>query len=72
MFPKNPIYLISYLDKDETLDEYTKIIRIRAFKQDFLDECLELDLKTEFEHSLVIFDDIDSVINKKRKKRYMD
>ena len=68
MFRKNFIYLISYLDKDETLDEYKKIIRIKAFQQDFLDECLDIDLN-EFKNSLVIFDDIDSVINKKTKEK---
>ena len=69
MFPKNDIYLISYLEQDETLDEFKKIIRLNAFQQEFLDECLDIDLNKEFKDSLVIFDDIDSVINKKTKEK---
>jgi len=69
MFPKNQIYLISYLDQDETLDEYKEIIRLDAFQQEFLDECLDFDLETDFKNSLVIFDDIDSVVNKKTKEK---
>lgn len=63
LFSKNPIYLISYLDRDETLDEYKEIIRLDAFQAEFLDECMELDLETEFSNALVIFDDIDSIVN---------
>lgn len=69
MFPKNQIYLISYLDEDETLDAYKEIIRINAFQTEFLDECLDLDIKVEFGNSLVIFDDIDSIVNKKTKEK---
>jgi chromosomal replication initiation ATPase DnaA len=69
MFPKNQIYLISYLDKDETLDEFKKIIRINAFQEDFLNECLDFKLEEEFPNSLVIFDDIDSIVNKKTKEK---
>lgn len=69
MFPKNPIYLISYLDEDETLDAYKEIIRIDAFNAEFLDECLDLDLKTEFRNSFVIFDDVDSIVKKKIKEK---
>lgn len=69
MFPKNPIYLISYLEKDTTLDEYKEIIRLNAFQQDFLDECMDFNLEAEFSDSLVIFDDIDSIVNKKTKEK---
>jgi hypothetical protein len=69
MFPKNNIYLISYLDEDETLDAFKKIIRLNAFNAEFLDECMDLDIKTEFSDSLVIFDDIDCVVNKKTKEK---
>lgn len=69
MFPKNSIFLISYLDEDETLDAYKEIIRLNAFNAEFLDECMELDLKTEFGDSFVIFDDIDSIVNKKTKEK---
>jgi hypothetical protein len=67
MFPKNQIYLISYLDRDETIDEYKVIKRINAFTESFLNECLDIDLEAEFKNSFVIFDDIDSIINKKTK-----
>lgn len=67
MFKHNPIYLISYLDQDETLDAYKEITRIDAFQPKFLDECLDLDLE-EFRDSFVIFDDIDSVVNRKSKE----
>jgi len=69
MFPKNPIYLLSYLDKDETLDAYKEIIRINAFRQDFLDECMDWKLEDEFPNSFVIFDDIDAIVNKKTKEK---
>ena len=65
MFPKNPIYLISYLDEDETLDKYKKIKRIKAMTNQFLNNCMKLDLKTEFKNTFVIFDDIDSITEKK-------
>lgn len=68
MFPKNPIYLISYLEYDETLDEYDQITRIHAFTAAFLDECMKLDLE-EFRDSFIIFDDIDSVHNVHVKKK---
>jgi hypothetical protein len=65
MFPKNEIFLISYLDSDETIDEFKEITRLNCFNEEFLDQCLDLDLEVEFGHSLVIFDDIDSIVNKK-------
>lgn len=67
MFPKNPIYLISYLDEDETLDAYKDIIRLDAIQEDFLNECLDMDLE-DFRDSFVIFDDIDSIVNKNTKE----
>lgn len=69
MFPKNPIYLISYLEKDDTLDEYKEIIRINAFNHEFLDECMEMNLEEEFGNSFVIFDDIDSLTSKPMKDK---
>jgi hypothetical protein len=69
MFPKNPVYLISYLDEDETLDAYKEIIRLDALQPEFLDECMDMDLKTEFGNSFVIFDDIDSITSKKMKEK---
>jgi len=69
MFPNNPNYLISYLKYDETLDAYKEIIRIYAFKERFLEKCLDLDLVNEFSNSFVIFDDVDSIVNKKTKEK---
>lgn len=68
MFPNNNIYLISYLDRDETLDAYKDIIRLNCFNDEFLNECLSYDLEQEFKHSFVIFDDIDSITEKKVKQ----
>jgi hypothetical protein len=69
MFPKNPIFLISYLDQDTTLDAYKQIIRINAFTEEFLEECMDIDVEAEFGDSLVIFDDVDCVVNKKTKEK---
>jgi hypothetical protein len=67
MFPRNEIFLISYLDQDETLDSYDKITRLNCFNNEFLKEAGTLDLQTEFSNSFVIFDDIDSITEKKNK-----
>ena len=69
MFPKNPIFLISYLEQDTTLDAYKQIIRINAFTEEFLEECMDIDIEAEFGDSLVIFDDMDCVVNKKTKEK---
>lgn len=70
MFPNNHIYLISNLAHDETLDSYKVIQRLTgAMKPEFLNECLDLDLKSEFGNSFVIFDDVDNIVNKKVKDK---
>jgi hypothetical protein len=43
LFPKRPIYLISYLPKDETLDEFKKISRIDIYDKEFMKEELGID-----------------------------
>jgi len=68
LFPKNPIYLISYLEEDKTLDEYKKIIRM-DITPEVLDNLLRFDLKSDFANCLVIFDDIDSIDNKHVKDK---
>ena len=68
MLKNNPIYLISYLKYDETLDEYDKIKRINAFTPEFLDECMQIDFE-EFRDSFIIFDDIDSIHNLHVKRK---
>ena len=67
MFPDNDILLISYLEHDETLDEYKEIIRLDCFNTNFLSVCETLNIQNEFSNSLIIFDDIDSITNKKEK-----
>ena len=69
MFPKNEIFLISYLDKDKTLDAYKKITRLNCFNNEFMRECLNMKLEDNFQDSLVIFDDIDCIVEKKAKER---
>ena len=69
IFPENEIFLISYLEEDETLDEYKEIIRLDCFNDKFLSIIENLDIKNEFSNCLVIFDDIDSITNKKEKQK---
>ena len=56
MHPKNPIYLFSYLDEDETIDEIKKINRFDIHDKEFMDE--ELDPK-DFKDSCIVLDDIE-------------
>lgn len=67
MFPDNPIYLISYKDEDPTLDAYEEIIRLPALTPEFLGTCLDINFD-EFRDTFFIFDDIDSIVNKKTKE----
>eukprot|EP01041_Mallomonas_annulata_P017149 gene17149-35494_t len=67
LYPKRPIYMFSYLDEDSTLDEIKKIERININDADFLKEEIHA---SEFKDSCCIFDDIDTIPNKKiREKR---
>ena len=54
LWPERPINLVSYLKKDETLDECDFIKRLKA--DSFLDDPPKLE---EFDESLTIFDDIE-------------
>lgn len=67
LFPKNPIYLISYLKKDKTLDEFKKIIRVEWENLDFLTDCLKEEFFESLSNSFVIFDDVCSIVNKNQK-----
>ncbi len=60
MFPSNKVYLFSRLDRDENIDEL-KPKRIKI-TEELLDA--EVDLH-DFKNSLVIFDDIATISNKK-------
>ncbi len=65
-YPDRKIYLISKLKEDETLDgAKCKIHRIRA---DTLVSHPVQDIKHEFSHSLVIFDDYDTFTGELYKK----
>ena len=67
-YPKNEIYLISYLEKDETLDNIKGIKRIKPYDEEFLAEIDDIDIM-EFKDSIVIFDDVDSIPEKKIKTK---
>ena len=65
LFPKNNIYIFSSLESDETLDNISKIKRIK-----FTDKFLSYDFKiTDFKDSLVIFDDVDAETHKIKKQK---
>lgn len=63
MFPKNKVYLFSPKDEDPELDR-NKINRI-VIDEGLLEDPMTVD---EFKNSLVVFDDIKSIIDKKLKK----
>jgi hypothetical protein len=62
VFPKKRIILFSDQPKDEVLDQF-KPIRI-IINEELLDDPIDVE---ELKDSLVIFDDIDSITNKKLK-----
>jgi hypothetical protein len=63
IFKKNPIFLFSSLIEDKTLDEEKglDIIRIRV-DTNLTEESIPIE---EFKDSIVVFDDIDNIGNKK-------
>ena len=63
MFPKNPIFIFSRVEEDEALD-YLHPTRI-LIDQDFVDDPIKLE---ELKNSCCVFDDIDTIIDKKRKE----
>jgi DNA-directed RNA polymerase beta subunit len=64
IFPKKKIFLFSDQDKDEQLDKF-KPIRI-MLNEDLIDDPIKPE---ELKDSLCIFDDIDSITNKKLKNQ---
>jgi hypothetical protein len=64
IFPKKKIYIFSDQPDDKLLDQY-KPIRI-MLNEDLIDDPIQ---PNELSDSLVIFDDIDSIDNKKLKKQ---
>ena len=65
-YPKRPVYVISYLDECSILDKLKFLKRIKIKNENFLTETIETaDLKD----SLVIFDDVDCIGDKKIKAK---
>jgi Cdc6-like AAA superfamily ATPase len=66
-FKKNPIYLFSALKEDESLDE-VKPSRIKI-DDDLVSNPIDIE---EFKNSMVIFDDIDVIRDKKQREAVYD
>lgn len=63
LYPKNKIYLLSYLSDDSSIDRVKGIKRIQL-NDDFLEETLECE---DLKNSLTIWDDVDCITDKKMK-----
>ena len=68
LHPKNPIYLFSYLNEDETIDQVKKIQRIDIHDKEFMSENLE---PKDFENSMIILDDVDCLEDKALKNKIL-
>jgi hypothetical protein len=68
MFPKRPIYILSYVDSDSSIDRIKTAKRIKL-GEDFLKADLNSD---DFTESLVIFDDCDCISDKPLKLKIKD
>jgi len=69
LYPKNPVYVFSYLKDDPTLDVMKFIKRIKIHDPDFIDSEFEID---DFKDSLTLFDDCDCIKDKKLRKKIDD
>lgn len=67
-YPKNEIFLISFLPHDDVLDKIKKLKRLDVFNDEFMSEIENISIN-DFENSLIIFDDVDSVPLKKTKQK---
>ena len=65
IFPKRPIYLFSSIGDDSSIDSIKGLKRIK-FGKDFLEEEFEIN---DFKDSLVIFDDVDCITDKKLRTK---
>ena len=63
--PKNPVYLFSSIGEDKCMDSIKGIKRINL-GEDFLNTSFVLD---DFENSLLVFDDIDVIVDKRLKTK---
>lgn len=68
-YPKRPIWVLSSLLEDPTLDKLKYIKRIKIMEQKFMDTDLTAQ---NFEQSLVLFDDVDVISNKAIKKKVLE
>jgi hypothetical protein len=66
MFPTNDIYLFSTLSSDSTLDKANCCVKKVLLNNNFLNEDFSID---DFAHSLLIFDDVDTISNTKMKNK---
>ncbi len=66
VFPKRPIYLISSIDTDISVDDIKNLKRIKIKSDDFLNEDFAID---DFKDSLIIFDDTDCITDKKLRTK---
>ena len=64
LFPKSPIYMFSRVDKDPSIYNIIKIKRI-LINDSLVEDPIE---PSELSNSLVIFDDIDTIPDKKQRK----
>lgn len=67
MHKNNPIYLFSEVDDDEKLNKFN-VIRIKLDKE-LLNDGLNYK---DFQNSLIIFDDVDGIIDRKIKNEVYD
>jgi len=67
-YPKNDVYLLSYIEQDETLDSIKGVQRIKL-NDDFIETPLDTQ---DFENSLVVFDDTDAITEKHMKLKIKD
>jgi hypothetical protein len=66
--PENPVYLLSYVDSDSSIERVKDIERIKLDE-----EFLAADLNTDdFANSLVVFDDCDAITAKAMKAKLRD
>jgi len=63
-YKKNPIYMISHLDEDKTIDELKLVKRIKL-DEEMLNDPLTVK---DFKDCLLIFDDVEIITNKHLKK----
>jgi Cdc6-like AAA superfamily ATPase len=66
IFPKRPIYLISSIDDDTSVDDIKGLKRFKIKGDTFINDTFEIK---DFKDSLVIFDDVDCITDKKLRTK---